>query len=549
MRKVSEKPRARASRAPHLLGGLGCLAVLALLAGGAGAAEPRAASPRPNVVFVLTDDETVAQLSERTMPHTVRALADGTSFTNSIVTSPLCCPSRAGFISGQYPHNSGVYDNEPGYGSLTDKPSTIYSWLAAAGYRTGHIGRFLLNYDRESPPGADYDTHLGLDPPAGVDDWFGYVGGATLYTGATFSDNGVPVAAGSGKAGYTTRMINHAALDFVRDSRSDPRPFFLMVSHVAPHASNVTTTGPCAQGGIPKPENAKAFRPYADEPLPKPPSFDEKAIGDKPAWVRSRPHLGHRKRTDLKVDLRCTLATLTTVDRGVGTLVHELKRDGELDNTMFIFSSDNGYLFGEHRVFLNKVYPYEESLRVPLLVRMPTSALRGGSATRRQPAEVSTPVDQVDLTATILDLAGAAPCDANGDCRTLDGRSLQPLLRGSRPEWRRGRTLLFQIGSNRTCGELPAEKGMRNFYDGVRNKRFVYVELNRVNPQTGECDRPEYELYDLRKDPYELRNRAVNPAKKTPSARQRSLAAQLASMRDCAGVSGRDTPGGRPLCE
>ena len=104
-------------------------------------------------------------------------------------------------------------------------------------------------------------------------------------------------------------------------------------------------------------------------PLPKPPSFDEQAIGDKPNWVRTRPALGHTRRTNLKLGWRCALATLPTVDRGVGQLVAELRRDGELDNTAIFFTSDNGYMFGEHRIFLNKVYPYEESLRVPLLAR------------------------------------------------------------------------------------------------------------------------------------------------------------------------------------
>jgi arylsulfatase A-like enzyme len=501
------------------------------------------------VVVILTDDETVSEMTAATMPHTLKALGEGgTTFTNSIVSSPLCCPSRAGFLTGEYPHNSGVYDNEPGYGSLIDKSSIIYSWLQAAGYRTGHAGRFLLNYDREPPPGADYDTSLGFAAPAGVEDWFGYVGSETRYIGATFSDNGAPVVAGTGKGGYSTRMINGAALDFVRGAQTDPRPFFLMVAHLAPHASAVTAPGPCGQGGLPVPEDAAAYAPFADLPLPKPPSFDEEHIGDKPDWVATRPPLGHTRRANLKLGLRCAMATLPTVDRGVANLVHQLDRQGDLDNTILVFTSDNGYFFGEHRIFLNKVYPYEEALRVPLIVHMPQSMLSARAQRRGAPPEVSTPVNNLDLTATILDYARAAPCTAGGDCRALDGRSLRPLLDGRSPSWTTDRTLLFQIGGNRTCGEIPAERGLNNFYDGIRTPRYVYIELDRVNRETGECDRPEYELYDLAKDPYELRNRAVNPATATPTALQTQLAERLHILRACTGIAGRDAPGAGPYC-
>ena len=508
------------------------------------------APPRPNVIVVLTDDQSVAELTPETMPETIKAVADeGTGFSSSIVSSPLCCPSRAGFLSGQYPHNSGVFDNEPGYGALIEKDSILPAWLQAAGYRTGWSGRFLLNYDREPPPGALYDTDLGLAPPAGVEDWFGFVGSETKYRGATFSDNGTPVTAGTGPADYSTKLINRDALGFVRGAKADPRPFFLMVSHLAPHSSNtpVPGVGRCGKGGLPIPEDAAAYRPYRKVKLPKPPSFDESKISDKPEWVATRPALGHTRRRNLKLGLGCALSTLSTVDRGVGELVDQLERQGELDNTAIFFTSDNGYFFGEHRIFLNKVYPYEEALRVPLLARVPPALL--GARARRQgpPEDVGVPVNNLDLTATILDLAGAAPCTASGACRTLDGRSLRPLLSGERPDWTRGRALLYQLGGNRDCGQIP-EAGLNNFYDAIRTKRYVYVELDRVNKETGECDRPEYELYDLKRDPYQLRNQAVNPALAAPSPLQAELAARLDALRDCNGIAGRDAAAGTP-CE
>ena len=170
-----------------------------------GAGQPRsaaaAAPARPNVIVILTDDQTVSQLSAEAMPKTLARLGDrGTSFSSSIVSSPLCCPSRAGFLTGDYPHNSGVFDNEPGYGALIDKSSIVYSWLQAAGYRTGHIGRYLLNYDRETPLGGDSQTDGGYAAPPGLDDWFGFVGPSTYYYGATFSNNGTPVVQGQEQA-------------------------------------------------------------------------------------------------------------------------------------------------------------------------------------------------------------------------------------------------------------------------------------------------------------------------------------------------------------
>jgi hypothetical protein len=357
------------------------------------------------------------------------------------------------------------------------------------------------------------------------------------------------VIAGPGKPGYSTRMINRAALDFVRTAKTDSRPFFLMVAHLAPHASNFTAPGPCGQGGLPIPEDNAAYAPFKDLPLPKPPSFDEQKIGDKPDWIATRPHLGHTRRSNLKLGLRCAESTLSTVDRGVGELVDQLDREGELDNTAIFFTSDNGYFFGEHRIYLNKVYPYEEALRVPLIARIPPSVLGPKARRNGQPAEVSAPVNNVDLTATILDLAGAAPCTAADDCRTLDGRSLRPLLNGKRPSWSNGRALLYQIGGIRTCGVVPTERGLNNYYDALRTKRYTYVELDRVNKETGQCDRPEYELYDLDKDPYELRNQAVNPAVATPSATQASLAARLNAMRNCSGIEGRDAATAHPFCD
>ena len=494
-----------------------------------------AVQQRPNVIVVMTDDQSVGELSERTMPATMRRVAgEGAEFTNSFVSSPLCCPSRAGYITGQYPHNNGVYDNEPGYAALNDKNSTLNTWMSAAGYRTGHVGRFLLAYNRDALAGAGYDTKSGFAAPPGVDDWFGYVGSATHYYGATFSDNGTPLELGDQT--YTTRETNRAARDFVAQSAVDQRPFFLTYAANAPHFSADTVGGYCGTGNLPIPEPAEARR-WEDEPLPKPPSFGEPKIGDKPVWVRERPKLKPSRLRELKSGYRCALGALATVDRGINSLIKQLQRSGELENTAIFFTSDNGYFFGEHRLVLSKVYPYEEGIRVPLLARVPRAVL-GLSAGAPRPDRIDQLVNNLDLTATVLDLADATPCNSGGECRTLDGHSLVPLLRGDRPDWSRQRALLIQLGGKRACdGTQALDLGLNNFYDAIRTRRHLYVELEHVNPDTGLCERPEYELYDLREDPFQLRNQAVDPATgAVPSTLQLGLAARLAALRGCSGA-------------
>ncbi|MFL5870326.1 MAG: sulfatase [Solirubrobacterales bacterium] len=505
--------------------------------------------PRPNVVVIETDDQTVSELTRATMPSTLAALADqGTQFTDSVVSAPLCCPSRAGFLTGQYPHNDGVYDNTPGYPALIAKDHTLFTDLQANGYRTGIVGRFLLNYTVAPPPGADYPDSLGgaLAPP-GVDDWFGYIESAAIYYNALFSDNGIKYRAGvDPTTGYTTNVINREAVDFVADHAQSAQPFFLWVTQVAPHTSDSPQTDACG-GGTPIPESS-SYPPFAAAPLPRPPSFNEKRISDKPHWVRARRRIQPDRLELLRRGWRCALASLTSVDRGVSQVIAELTATGELDNTAIFFTSDNGLLFGEHRLVQDKSYPYEEALRVPLLARVPRAYL-ALPPDAGPPRTIDAPVTQLDLAATILDLTSTAPCTSGG-CRGVDGRSLLPLLERAHDAWPKRRATLIEIG-NPSCTRNPATRnGLTNFYAGIRTPRFIYLKLHHVNPATGLCDRTEYELYDLKRDPYELDNIAVNPEFRHPSDVQRGLAARLRSLRSCAGIADRDPQvPGRPYCE
>ena len=535
------------------------LVAAAAATAGLAAASPAPARPpaqpqaRPNVLVIMTDDQTVSQFNRRFMPDTFKALADGaTRFTRSFVSSPLCCPSRAGLLTGQYPHNNDVLDNTPGYPALNDKDSTLFSWLQAAGYRTGHVGRFLIGYDSYSTaPANSNSAALPASPsPPGVDDWYGYAAYPTHYFSAPFSDDGAPVTTASYKHSYITRAIDSHARDFISQAAPSEQPFFLWLAEVAPHSTNDPPHGDCSSGA-PAAEPG-TYKRWADEPLPEPRSFNERSIHDKPAWIAFRRLLHQPAIKALRKGWRCALAALTSVDRGVGSVIRELRNLGELDDTAIFFTSDNGLLYGEHRVVLQKLYPYDEALRVPLMARIPPAYLGGATP----PKFVKTPVANIDLTATILGLAGAQPCDERGDCRTLDGRSLLPLLGGPGAAWPKQRGILSQVG-NRACGSVPVPGlGLKNYYDALRTRNQLYVELNRRNPDSGACDRPEYELYDLKKDPFEVRNIAVDPALRPPTPLQSSLADRLHKLAECAGIADRDppTPGGpngtdRPWCE
>jgi arylsulfatase A-like enzyme len=264
--------------------------------------------------------------------------------------------------------------------------------------------------------------------------------------------------------------------------------------------------------------------------------------------VRTKPRIRRARLEALRRGWRCALASLTSVDRGVRELVDELRTRGELDDTAIFFTSDNGLFFGEHRAVQDKGFPYDEAIRVPLLARVPAGYL-GSAPAVSPPARIEVPVTNLDLTATILELTGTRPCTPGG-CRTIDGRSLVPLLRGDTSRWPATRGLLVELGNPNCARDPAAANGLNTFYDAIRTPRFLYVELHTVRRATGACKRREWELYNLRRDPYQLDNLAVDPNRERPSAIQRGLAARLAALRTCAGATGRDAPlAGRRLCE
>jgi len=277
--------------------------------------------------------------------------------------------------------------------------------------------------------------------------------------------------------------------------------------------------------------------------LPKTPSFNEANMRDKPSYLSSAPKVGFAERRKIRKHWRCAMASLLGVDRGVAKVYDAVKHAGDLRKTVFIFTSDNGQFYGQHRLRTGKVLPFEEALNLPLLIRVP-KRYRGGASRVKK---VGRPVGNIDLAPTILDLAHAQPCSAPDHCRTMDGRSLMPLLTRS-GRWPRNRALLTEYRTSDAGRYATCE------FAGIRTRDDIYVQHSRVvDPSTSECvPDDERERYDLKKDPFELRNLCFGGSSDNcpVTAKQVHLEQRLSQLRHCAGIAGRNqNVGGRPFCE
>ena len=495
-----------------ILVGLATL-VLGLHARAAGGDEAAAATTEPpNFLVVLVDDQSLNSFKRAYMPQTFDRIVDrGTRFRSGVAAPPLCCPDRAGILTGQYPHNHGVFSNNPGYASLREPHNTLPVWLQRAGYRTGFVGKFLNGYTEVA----------GASPAPGFDHWFGFLGFPGYYD-YDVTLNGRVRHFGSRRSDYSTDVLTRKAKRFLEKSSHSSDPFLLWLAYEAPHGWR-SPVYPCRRAASPGPPDRASVRAVEHVPLPRPPSFNEREVSDKPAAIRNLPRLDHQEIKEIKNNWHCTLAAIAELDQGVGRVMRELKRDGEARNTIVIYVSDNGNFFGEHRRPNGKADIYEPALNVPYAVKVPDAYRRGSRVPERHAV-----VSNQDIAATLVDyadryLGGVATCAGPSDCRRMDGRSLAPLV-GGRGTWPRNRGVLAEIASG------------DHRYEAIRIPRYVYSEL-----ATG-----YRELYDLRTDPYELDNRARDPDLATT---QRTLAARLALLRSCSGVQGRDAPSARPFCE
>jgi arylsulfatase A-like enzyme len=467
------------------------------------------ASDGPNLVLILTDDLDVGLLHRyrERYPNLDELAAEGTTFENAFVTDPLCCPSRATILRGQYSHNHHIVGNwRPQGGArrfrdLGHERSTVAAWLQDEGYRTALVGKYMNDY---------YGTYV----PAGWDDWFGVAGG---HLSVDLNENG-RIRHYDPERRHLDDVISEKATDLVGRSQEDEKPFFMWVGTQAPHAP--ATPAPRHEGTFP------------DARLPRGSSFNEEDVSDKPGWVRDNPTLDGERISPMQDLYRERLRSMLAVDEMVGSLVEELDRLGELDNTYIFFASDNGWHAGEHRLTPGKWTAYEEDTRVPLIVRGP-----GVPAGERLPHLVL----NNDLAPTFADLADTDPPSF------VDGRSLGPLLDGDPPseeDWRSaflveaagelGVTAVPPLSGDRLPKEWwnePRESWGRPEFEAVRTGDHLYVEYG-----TG-----ERELYDLRRDPHQLHNRYDD----ADPALLRRLEEKLAALRDCSGVDCRAAENGR----
>jgi arylsulfatase A-like enzyme len=472
----------------------------AVTASAAGPRPPRTplglAPDRPNVVVLVTDAQTVAELGS--MPNTLNLLAaQGATFDNSFVSFAASAPSLATLLTGQYPHDHGVRgDAAPngGYYRL-DGRETLPVWLQRVGYQTIEIGRYLNGYGirnpREVPPGWN-QWHATIDPST------------YNYWGYTLNENGAPVRYGTTRppfdpAKYLTDVEAAKAVDAIRVEAARPGPFYLQVAFLAPHAGGPAMRGDPRRIGTAEPPPRYRGR-FAATPLPLPASFNEADVSDKPAAIRSRKPFSRALVAEMATSYQHELESLLAVDDAVGQIVAALEQTGQLADTDIIFTSDSGALHGEHRIAAGRGLPYEPSIRVPLVIRGP--GIPAGLHLHQN-------VSNVDLAPTIVDLTGATPG------RVLDGTSLLPLL--ADPTIRLGRDLLVE-GPSGGSG-----------FSAIRTNRYLYVEYG-----TG-----ERELYDVLADPDELQSRQADPAL---AGIETSLAQRLAALLLCSGPSCRRPP-------
>ncbi len=480
------------------------VALLAVVIGGAeGTAPAETAQTKPNVVLVMTDDQTVEQM--RALERVRRLLGRaGTTFTQSFSTFPLCCPSRATYLTGQYSHNHGVRGNNPPKGGFyrLDSSNTLPVWLRDAGYATAHIGKYLNRYGERDP----------RQVPAGWGEWYGSVDPTTYgFFDYCLNENGRLVAYGRdselaracprarrrGRA-YQADVYSRKAVDYINRRAPSNRPFFLSVGYLAPHDGG-QNDGPRRCRGSAKPAPRHRGR-FADARLPRPSGFNERDVSDKPESIRRLSRLNSGQVAKIRTAYQCRRESLLAVDEGVGAMVDALRRKGALANTVFIFTSDNGFFQGEHRVNRGKVRAYEPSVRVPILMRGP------GVPRDKRVSELTA---NVDLAATIVDAADATPG------KRPDGVSLLDLAR--RPSRFSGRNILL---------ENPLGHGRIPSYAGIRTPRYKYVEYGNG----------ERELYDLRSDGFEERSKHDSPRY---ADTRRRLAGELSRLRDCSGEACR----------
>jgi N-acetylglucosamine-6-sulfatase len=443
---------------------------------------------RPNIVLILTDDLDSKSGTLDYMPHLQELMvSQGLSMKDFFVTDPTCCPSRTTILRGQYTQSHAIYTSNPIEGfqrfyALDYDSSTIATWLQTAGYQTMFLGKYLNGY----PIGLDR-TYV----PQGWDEWYS-PGRGKPYEGLnyTLNVNGTLVPYGANPEEYLLDVLSLQMETLLHDAAQSGKPFFIFMAPFQPH-----------EPAIPAARHADLF---PDLQAPRTESFNEADVGDKPGSIRYDPPLTAEQIADLDLLFRRRVQSMQSVDEMIARLFDVLQETSQLDNTYIIFTSDNGFHLGQHRLNAGKSTPYEEDINVPFVIHGPDIP-----ANRTLAGYL---VGNIDIAPTIAELAGVIPPPI------IEGRSLVPLFNLDQTEslnWRQAYLVeyyLEQVGEAGTVqlASLQDRSGVLEpadwdtlqsptpslSYHGLRTKDYLYVEYG---------DR-FVELYDLERDPYELEN-------------------------------------------
>jgi arylsulfatase A-like enzyme len=466
---------------------------------------------RPNIVVIMTDDldEMLLQsaLDANLLPQIEQTfILSGVKMSNSFVSNSECCPSRATFMSGQYTHNHGVLTNAPPFAFPSFNDSvTIATWLTDAGYLTGFTGKYLNGYagakDLNGDGNIDPDE-LGYIPP-GWHWWQGLLDPSTYKVYGYSILNSITGDTEYYADRYQTETLSEKAVSFIDsvETEDDLAPFFLWVSTLAPHSEISPETVLCQIDtgslvidlGTIRP--APAYDGAAGAiTLPKTASFNETDISDKPNWFQNfvSNQLNANDIACIQDTFRDKLESLLSVDDLVGNVLDALERNGETSETVIIFTSDNGFQYGQHRLARpSKTYPYEESIRVPLYFR---------DLSVNAPRSIEFAALNNDMAPTFVDLAGGIPATS------IDGRSLLPTFEQTPPSTWRKRILVEHYYKY----VVPTYSAIRNF----AGTDFTYVEYKSAIGPSGEwlgCVPGLCEWYMLETDPFQNTSRHDAP--------------------------------------
>lgn len=457
--------------------------------------NPTPRSGRPNIVFVLTDDLSVNLVQY--MPHVLAMEKAGTSFSNYTVTDSLCCPSRASIFSGNFPHDTHVFDNTKADGGFQtfnkrgEESATFATALHAVGYQTAMMGKYLNGYQ---PP-----QRLGSGEPYVPPGWSEWDVGGNAYHEFNYdlNENHKIVSYGNSPTDYLTDVVSAKGSNFIKAAASAKKPFALEIATFSPH-----------EPYVPAPQDANLFPGLK---APRVPNFNVKPK-NAPLWfTMTHKTLTASDQALIDKNFRLRVQDVQSVDRMIASLELTLKRAGVADNTVLVFSSDNGFHLGEYGLLSGKKTAFETDVRVPLVATGP--GIPAGKV-------VSDPVENIDLAPTFATLAGAKPS------ATIDGHDFSELLYGKQvADWRNAALIEHHGGAYDPTDpdSAPAAAGSPPTYNAIRTPEYTYVEYSDG----------EHEYYDRTKDPYEL----DNIAGQLSAARIASLHSALDKLTNCHGTT------------